>query len=114
MVARSASYRIQHRGWGAMGSVYLYVHAARTWTEGTGVKYTQRGTKGKKSKTSSGPWRRLQQERKECSVLYNRAGFNTICFVGGIVFVVKVTISNPIFTKGELHESVDTQTTAAS
>lgn len=70
---------------GSDGECTFTVYAACTWTEGTGVKYSQRSTKGKKSKTSSGPCKGLQQERKECSVLYNCAGFNSVCFVGVIV-----------------------------
>lgn len=41
--------------------------------------------KGKKSKTCSGPCKGLQQEQKECSVLYKCSGFNSVCFVGVIV-----------------------------
>lgn len=96
MVACTAGSHIPHRCWGAMGSVYLRVYGARAWTRGggrTGVKYSQRGAKGKKSKTSSGPREGLQQERKECAVLCDCAGFSSVCFSGVIVLKSPETLS---------------------
>lgn len=66
--------------------LYLCVHGACTWSEGTCVKYSLRSTKGeKKRKTSSDLCEDLEREGNKGSISGNCERFNPVYWVGAIV-----------------------------
>lgn len=58
--------------------LYLCVHGARTWSEGTCLKYSLRSTKGKKRKTSSDLCKDLQHEGNKGSISGNCERFDSV------------------------------------
>lgn len=75
--------------------MYIYVCTALTRGLGGGqvLNTVREAQKEREAKTSSGPREGLQQEREECGVLCDCAGFSSDCFAGVIVLKSPETLS---------------------